>query len=268
MCDMPRYYPGELIAECMKRIEKGVGIHTLVLWTKHPRSLLAEPLKSFIEGLRRMDARPFFQVTITAMGGIFIGESDRGPWKIEPNAPGAEDSLAALADLVDLAGDPRRIKVRIDPILKVRDARGKEFSNAASFECVVESAADLGISDFSFSLLEPGAHAKVDRRFRSIGCSIARFSDFDRALLAETFKNAEKRYKVKIYACCVEGFDASACVDGKRLSELHPGGEPCDTRQPRRRAKCGCVKTVDLGGWPVKKCPTGCDYCYANPLYA
>ena len=52
MTDMPAFYPKQLIEAVETRRKKGVQIHTLVLWTKHPASLLKEPLNSYLTGLR------------------------------------------------------------------------------------------------------------------------------------------------------------------------------------------------------------------------
>lgn len=42
MTDMPKYYPSILIEEVNNRLAK--GIHTVLLWTKYPQSLLVSPL--------------------------------------------------------------------------------------------------------------------------------------------------------------------------------------------------------------------------------
>ncbi|HBC73652.1 MAG TPA: hypothetical protein DC017_02115 [Candidatus Wallbacteria bacterium] len=267
MCDMPKYYPDDIIRECLARLDKGVAVHTLVLWTKHPAALLSGPLHGFLSGLIKDGSQIFIQLTITGMGAKVIGANKNGDWKIEPNSPPYEDALALLPELIEFTGGAGRIKVRIDPLVKVKDLAGRQYSNVKLIEPILVEAAGHAIDNFSFSFLEPGYHAKVDRRFKSIGCEIIRFSEFERAIIAENFRTLESRYKVKIYACCVEGFEGSACIDGKLLSGLHPAKDECDPRELRRRPKCGCVSSVDLGGWPVKKCPTGCDYCYANPVY-
>lgn len=267
MCDMPKYFPEDIIRECRARLEKGIEIHTLVLWTKHPAAPLTEPLRGFLAGLMKGGVQLFIQLTITGMGGKVIGADRNGAWKIEPNSPSYGEALALLPELIEFAGAAGRIKIRIDPLVKVKDSAGRPYSNVALFEPILAEAAGHAINNFSFSFLEPGYHAKVDRRFKSIGCEIIRFSEFERAIIAENFRELETRYKVNIYACCVEGFAGSACIDGKLLAGLHPAKEECDPRALRRRPKCGCVKTVDLGGWPIKKCLTGCDYCYANPVY-
>jgi hypothetical protein len=48
MTDMPKFYPNELINEVEARLKKGLNIHTLVLWSKHPDSLLNNQLKEYL----------------------------------------------------------------------------------------------------------------------------------------------------------------------------------------------------------------------------
>jgi len=267
MSDMPKYYPEDIIRECRTRFEKGVEAHTLVLWTKHPDALLAEPLNGFLKELALNGVQLFIELTITGMGAKIIGTNRSGAWKIEPNAPPCEEALKLLPEIIDLTGSAQRIKIRIDPLIKVKDFAGTLYSNAPLFDKILAQCAAEGITNFTFSFLEPGFHAKVDRRFKAMGCEIIAFSEPERLIFAEHLKRLESDYKVKIYACCVNGFDDSACIDGRLLDGLHPQKAPCDLSELRRRPKCGCVKSIDLGGWPVKKCFTGCDYCYANPLY-
>ena len=49
MTDMPKFYPNELINEVQKRLDKNIDIHTLVLWSKHPNSLLVNPLNDYLK---------------------------------------------------------------------------------------------------------------------------------------------------------------------------------------------------------------------------
>ena len=90
MTDMPAFYPQQLIEAVESRRKKGVKIHTLVLWTKHPASLLKEPLYSFLLGLRNDGIQLYVQLTITGMGQLPMGTDLNGdPILIEPHAPKA-----------------------------------------------------------------------------------------------------------------------------------------------------------------------------------
>jgi len=267
MTDMPKYYPEDIIKETLKRIDKGVAIHTLALWTKHPASLLLNPLYGFLKDIVNKGIQLYVQITVTGMGGMVIGDKIGGGWKIEPNAPAYGDALGTLPEIISLAGDARRIKIRIDPIVKVKDYCGKIYSNIGEFTKILEISNSFGAGNFSFSLLEDNMHDKVGRRFKNIGCEILHFNLPERTAFGELIQGLQIKHKVKIYACCVEGFDDSACINGNLLSASHAENEPADMGEPRRRPKCGCVKSIDLGGWPVKRCYTGCDYCYANPAF-
>lgn len=268
MTDMPGFYPEHIIREVERRRTEGMELHTLVLWTKHPRSLLIEPLYSYLLSLKSAGAQIFVQLTITGMGGRSVGTGTDGrPVRPEPNAPDPVDSLAALPNVVRLTGNPLRIRLRVDPIIRIRDARGAVYTNRDWLPLVIGPASLLGIGNVSFSLLEKGMHDKVDRRYAKIGCMILPYSDQERRELAEELRALEAEHGVTISACCTRGFPESACLDADLLQSLHDRHEPADRKQPRKRKACGCTKSIDISGWPLKPCLTGCDYCYANARY-
>jgi hypothetical protein len=91
MTDMPAFYPQELIDEVKRRIEKGVMVHTLVLWTKHPASLLCNPLFSYLHYIETLGIQISLQLTISGMGGVTVGFDKYGkPIKPEPGVPSKE----------------------------------------------------------------------------------------------------------------------------------------------------------------------------------
>jgi hypothetical protein len=97
MTDMPAFYPQQVIEAVETRRKKGVQIHTLVLWTKHPSSLLKEPMYSYLIGLRHNGIQLYIQLTITGMGQLPMGTDLNGsPILVEPHAPKWEDSVAEL----------------------------------------------------------------------------------------------------------------------------------------------------------------------------
>lgn len=88
MTDMPAFYSQQLIEAVEARRTKGVQIHTLVIWTKHPSSLLNEPLNSYLRGFRNDGIQLYVQLTITGMGQLSMGVDYFGnPVIIEPHAP-------------------------------------------------------------------------------------------------------------------------------------------------------------------------------------
>lgn len=130
MTDMPKYYPDELIREVEKRIHKGIDIHTLVVWTKHPDSVLAIKLRGFLEDLIKQDIQIYVQCTITGMGGT------KG---LEPNAPNTSKALSDLEKIVELVGSPQRLRLRVDPLVRIRSlSSGESFSNLKYVKPIVK----------------------------------------------------------------------------------------------------------------------------------
>ncbi|TEB14107.1 hypothetical protein Psfp_03157 [Pelotomaculum sp. FP] len=268
MTDMPKFYPDKLMEEVNNRLARGLEIHTLVLWTKHPASLLIDPLRSYLEELKNKNIQLYVQLTITGLGGLSIGIKSNGkPLVLEPKAPSLQDSLPALPDIVNLAGSPDRIRLRVDPIVRIKDSKGNTFSSLKFLPVIIKSSAQYGIKYFSFSFLEKNMHHKVDKRFREMGCQIVPPDEEERDRTFHWLKQVESAYGVFISACCVPGFPDSKCIDGELLQRLHDRQEPADSRQPRKRPQCGCTYSIDIGGWPPKLCYTGCDYCYAHANY-
>lgn len=268
MTDMPKFYPKSIIEEVNLRLKKGVQIHTLVLWTKHPKSLLLEPLYSYLNELKRSGVQLFIQLTITGLGGKTLGyRTDGRPLILEPGAPDYLDAVATIPRLIELTGNPERIRLRVDPIIRIRDYRGKLFSSLKMLPTIIDLTRVHGLKHYSFSFLEEGMHQKVDRRFEDLGCKVVSPSEKEREAVKLWLVKLEKKYEVFISTCCVPGFGETKCIDGDLLKELHDNKENCDLKQPKKRDLCGCTNSIDIGGWPPKKCFTGCDYCYANAMY-
>ncbi|MGI9953381.1 DUF1848 family protein [Moorellaceae bacterium AZ2] len=221
-------------------------VHTVVVWTKFPQAVL-ERLRP---ALRRYD-QVYVHLTITGLGGT----------PIEPHVPPPEHALARIPDLVDFLGDPRRLRVRPDPLLLFR--RGKQtFTNVQAALSIIGEAAALGVKSFSTSFVE--LYPKVRRRLGLRGWEAVPFDGDQRRQIWSRLATAAAACGATLYACCIPELPTSSCIDGQVLSQLHPYGEPCRTDKARgQRDLCGCTHAVDLG-WYNMVCPSGCLYCYAN----
>ncbi|MCX8075363.1 MAG: DUF1848 domain-containing protein [Clostridia bacterium] len=270
MTDMPKYYPDEIINQVKNRLNKGVEIHTLVLWTKHPNALLERNLSYFIQELKGLDIQVYLQCTITGMGGTIIGRDRNGsPFAIEPNAPKPSEALKSLESVVVLLGNPLRIRLRIDPLIRIKSNVNKEkYSNLSHVEPIISFSSNIGIKNYSFSFLEKEVHKKVDKRFNELGWSIIPPSVEERTKTLQWMSSISSKYNVNISSCCVPGLPESRCIDGYLLEELHPQKKQSRKDEPRKRNLCGCTHSIDIGGWPPKKCFTGCQYCYANSSHS
>lgn len=110
-------------------------------------------------------------------------------------------------------------------------------------------------------------HHKVDKRMYELNWIITPPTEAERKNWSIWLNNLSRKYYVSISACSVPGLPESKCIDGKLLQKLHPLNRPTRLDEPRHRALCGCTFSIDIGGWPPKKCFTGCQYCYANAQY-
>ena len=273
MTDMPAFYPKQLIEAVETRRKKGVQIHTLVLWTKHPSSLLKEPLNSYLTGLRNDGIQLYIQLTITGMGQLPMGVDHNGnPIVIEPHAPKWEDAVAELPKVIELVENPLRIRLRIDPILRFKDAAGEIQSNLEYIPKIIEATAPLGIKTYNISFVEnkndkdlAKGHVKVNRRFEKLGAAISPPTLEERAGIKAWMDELSNQNGIQIYSCVTPGMEKSSCINGAWLEQLHDSHMPTSHKECPSRALCGCTESIDLGGWPPKKCHTGCLYCYSNP---
>ncbi len=243
--DLVRWYPADLMRELGSRYPPD-RVHSIILITKFPaavfRSGLAEKLAAYDQILA--------QVTITGWGGS----------EIEPLVPAPEQALRALPALRDFLGHPHRLRIRLDPLLRLADGR----DNVAAACSIMTEAAAMGIEDFTTSIVTP--YAKVQRRMNAAGPALAIWTPEERREVIGRLSARAAALGVRLYGCCIPELPKSACVDGRLLQELHPAHMPCRLDHPTgQRAECGCTHAVDLGWYASHPCDSGCLYCYANP---
>lgn len=266
MTDMPKFYPKELIKEIQSRIDKGMDIHTLVLWSKHPDSLLEKELFNYLIEIKKQKIQLFYQCTITGMGSRVIGKNkDGSDFILEPRVPKPYKAINDLKKVIELLEEPLRVRLRIDPIVKLKNKyTNEEFTNLSMVEEIINQTSKLGIKNYTFSFLENGIHNKVDYRFQKYDWRIITPNLNEKKQIFLWLKEKAKKYNIKIEACCVQGLDSSRCIDGDLLSKLHYCDKNADLKEPKKRELCNCTNSIDIGGWPPKKCYSGCKYCYAN----
>jgi len=268
--DLPAFFPDFLAAAFRSgRVEvAGPGgrarvvdltpaaVHTIVLWSKDFARLIGD------EAGLRTALKPYDQLyflfTITGLGGTFI----------ERGAPRHGEALAQIPILAELAGDPRRVSLRFDPVIFWRES-GRIRSNLDAFTDVAAAAARAGVADVRFSLAQ--WYGKALRRAWKYGLDHADPSQGEKTEAAARMAETAREHGLTLHACAQEfltrvpGVRASACIDGARLAELHPRGEAAAVaKDPGQRRECGCTLSVDIGSY-AQSCAHGCLYCYANP---
>lgn len=225
-------------------------VHTLVLWSKDYSRLLADrELRAILDQHDQL----FAHFTVTGLGG--------SRW--EPGVPPWEIAILQLPDLIGLCGSPERVVVRFDPIVHWHDG-SRIKSNLPYAEPLFERCSRAGIQDIrvSFATL----YGKILRRKVNGYDPSAK----EKSRIAAQLLDIARIHGVRLTACSdpsleQAGILRSPCIDGTRLTRLHPRREIAPRRRDRgQRANCLCTESVDIGSYTMR-CPGGCLYCYANP---
>ncbi|MGA2587963.1 MAG: DUF1848 family protein [Candidatus Aminicenantales bacterium] len=235
------------------------AVHTVVLWSKDFSHLIGDA-----HGIRRAIGaydQIYLLFTVTGLGGTFI----------EKGAPSPAAALAQLPALVSLAGNPKRVSLRFDPVVFWREESAIK-NNLHFFAEAAERAACAGIEDIRISFAQ--WYGKGLHRARKNGFDYVDPGENEKIDAASSLAETAHQWKLSLHACSqnfltrVPGIRASACIDGKLLRDLHPRKEEASTIQDKsQRDECGCTESVDIGSY-TQACPHGCLYCYANPNIA
>ncbi|MGB9835153.1 MAG: DUF1848 family protein [Candidatus Saccharicenans sp.] len=271
--DLVAYYPGWLaraLAE-EKTLVLGPGrkkaqlvdlspnsVHTLVLWSKNFRPLL-ENQHGLADLLRKYD-QVYLHFTITGLGASFL----------ERMVPPPEQALEQLAPLVELAGSPERISIRFDPIIFWFEGNKRKLrTNFYFFEQLADRMNRLGLRTVRFSFVQ--WYKKARDRASRVKLNYYDPTDEEKAKLVKEMMEVAKHFQLELWSCSqknivsLTGVRPSACIDGARLSALHPNREPASLiKDKTQRPDCFCTESVDIGSY-TQSCPSACLYCYANP---
>ncbi len=241
-------FPKKLIDFLEKRLppEK---VHTLVLWTKNATVLLNN--RRVRETLARYD-QIYIHYTITGMGGSAL----------EPYVPRWRSLVERLPEILEFVGNPLRVNWRFDPIVHVRDSEGRLLTNIDFFPRLAEKILPLGIRDVTVSWFS--LYPKVTRHLAMYGFTAVEIPLSQKKEQARRLESLAHAFGARVHYCCTKGFPQARCIDGQKLTLLHPTGEPASTKKAEgQRPLCGCTASWDIGWYYA--CPYGCLYCYANP---
>lgn len=229
-------------------------VHTIVLWTKTPYLLFQPSNNPLLTRLLEYD-HIYMHITITGLGSSFL----------EPHTSPYIDTIDLMPRLIDVVGSPTRINVRFDPILNLIHETGATLSNLGLFPTIVEGCKEQGVTDFTISWM--AAYTKVKRRLSNLGFVKFEADDTLKRKQAEKLNHWAKSLGININGCCTQpNFPGYGCINGRRLSELHPKKAQCTLETPSgQRALCVCTLSRDIG-WYLS-CPNGCAYCYGQPKF-
>lgn len=245
--EMLGYFPEKILAFLNNRLppEK---VHTLVFWSKKPQALISNlALRKKLERYEQC----FLHFTISGMGGTYL----------EPGILSTKKSLNMLASLIDFIKDPDRICIRFDPIVHLRLPDGTHYTNLELFPKILSAVQKTGIKSIKVSWMEN--YPKVDKRFRKH--QIYYTPPKNKINEQEWILQNAKTYHMEVTGCCVPDWSISSCIDGERLTQLHPQIIKASLEKASgQRLHCGCTKSWDIGWY--YPCPGQCLYCYANPV--
>jgi len=197
-------------------------------------------------------------VTITGLGGTFI----------EDGVPEPSTVLSQLKPLVEIAGMPRRVSVRFDPVVFWKE-KGKVKTNLRYFEELAPRVASLGIKDIRFSFTQ--WYEKAKRRAAKHKFFYQDPPQEEKKEKACYLAGIAQQWGLNLYVCSqdfltdIQGIQASACIDGNLLQSLHPSQRVVSVKKDKsQRKECRCIESVDIGSY-TQPCPHSCLYCYANP---
>lgn len=240
--------PGQFV-EILNQKCPPEAVHTLVIWTKNAENLFE--YKPLYETVKKYD-HLFFHYTVTGMGATVL----------EPRVPPPTKGLSFLPRLVELAGDPGRIRFRFDPIVNLRLPDGFSYCNLSWFEKLAAPVSSAGVTNISISWMSE--YRKVLSRLKRSGITALKVTPELWQQQYEAIMETASKFKFTLHGCCVPGMPRSRCIDGELLKSLHPKKEPCSTRKATgQRTECGCTESWDIGWY--RHCYHGCRYCYANP---
>ncbi|MFB0564720.1 MAG: DUF1848 family protein [Candidatus Aminicenantaceae bacterium] len=236
---------------------KPENVHTFVLWSKNFSNLL-ENYCNLRGELQKYD-QLYFHFTITGLGGTFI----------EQGVPEPSSILKQLESLVKVARHPERVSLRFDPIV-FWEEEGRAKTNLHFFEILAPRASTLGIKDIRFSFTQ--WYRKAQRRAAKRNFLYVDLSREEKLKKAYYLVQIARQWRLNLYACSqsflcdIPGVEASACIDGSLLQNLHPEKEAVSFKKDKgQRKECRCTESVDIGSY-TQRCPQSCLYCYANPM--
>lgn len=247
--DMVGHAPDEFVKILNERCPPE-SVHTLVIWTKNARNLF--DYRPLLDKIQQYD-QLFFHYTVTGMGGTML----------EPRVPAWKEGMSCLEQLVQLAGNPERIRFRFDPIVHLKTPDGADYSNLLFFEAIASAVSSSGVKNVSISWMS--GYRKVLSRLSRHGISAQNISPGQWQEDYEVMMKTSAKFGLTLHGCCVPGMPRSRCIDGELYMRLHPQQEPCSTKKAKgQRTSCGCTESWDIGWY--QPCWHGCLYCYANPM--
>jgi len=238
-------------------------VHSIVFWSKNLGVFLK---RDYGRRLEDDGYHLFFNFCINSESAL-----------LEPGLPSLKKRLAQL-ELLCRRHDPRSVQWRFDPICFYRNGGTQIRDNLKNFGIIAQKASALGVTRCITSFMD--MYPKIQKRIAS--GSAVEFVDIPvrrKINILTDMCAILTPLEISLETCC-EGelldqieddlpVGKSACIPNDRLMALYGGRISLAKDQgQRRKAGCGCMKSVDIGSYKRQPCYHNCLYCYANPAAA
>lgn len=222
------------------------SVDVIVFWTRNSSNLM-----SFLPDLDARGFSYYFQYTITGY-----------PRSIERSVPSPYKAIEQFKNLSSQIGS-RRVVWRYDPILLSNFLPIEEHKRL--FKKIAEALAGsthrvvISFSDF-YKKTEKNLRQVKDLICTDIAQQAEELNDLSRYMALVAAQNG-----MEIFTCAenvdVDEISHGKCIDDG-LIERAFGLSLKSEKDKGQREDCGCIKSVDIGGYNT--CLHGCSYCYAT----
>lgn len=217
------------------------AIDGIVFWTKNPASALGK-----LEMLK--EHYFYFQYTLNPYDS-----------EIERNLPPLDERIETFIRLSRTIGKDR-VVWRYDPIFLT-----EKLDVTYHIESFAALAEKLGNYTDTVMISILDEYKKIKKNMEAV--SYRPMSEDELSRIMSAYKKCARQHGLKIYSCAEGawlqrfGIEPGRCIDNRRLGKLMGRDLPIK-KDKNQREVCGCVESIDVGGYNT--CPHGCIYCYAN----
>ena len=256
--DIPSYYSEWLVNRLKEKyvlVRNPMNIHqvskidlspdvvdAIVFWTKNPT-----PMLPYLEQIK--DYTYYFQFTLSAYGP-----------DVERNLPSKNKIIIPTFQQLSKEIGKEKVIWRYDPIFF-----NVQYSMEYHCKYFEVLASKLGDYTEKCTVSFMDMYRNTERNVKTL--SIVKDTYEMQVELLQRFVEIAKEHGLYIDTCAEVGdfhnigVEHAHCIDRERIERI--GGFKLNVdKDTNQRAECGCVASIDIGGYNT--CKNGCLYCYAN----
>ncbi len=237
---------------------KPENVHSLVLWSKNFKNVLANPMLLEYYNL-------YFQYTINSYSKF-----------LEPNVPEYKETVMLLEGLLKKY-KPEQFNIRFDPV--IISTKGEvnptpdmpEKARMIAFEQLCKDIKLLGMENCRVTTSYLAMYGHVKSKIERCGLDLFHLDTNKQINFFERMSELAYKYNISLFSCAspnleqVKGINRGHCIDGELLEKLF-GGKVKKSKDNGQRKACGCSYSKEIGIYSKipngMSCLHGCKYCY------